>query len=147
MKKTDNKKSYIYVNCEYGFEHNVSIPCEDPVSELVYILIIRHNLPIYVEKELTEDLQKFIKECSTEYFNEETTKLITDAKENKINLEDITKEWENIFKEEMAEYGECRCASDDELFATAYHKMVHSPALETMLQLEHMYSKTVRQKN
>lgn len=46
----------------------------------------------------------------------------------------------------MAEYGERRCASDEELFATAYHKMVHSPALETMLQLEHMYSKTVRLK-
>ncbi|KAJ8986234.1 hypothetical protein NQ317_009940 [Molorchus minor] len=49
-------------------------------------------------------------------------------------------------KEEMAEYGERRCASDEELFATAYHKLVHSPALETMLQLEHMYSKTVRHK-
>ncbi|XP_056630066.1 protein C12orf4 [Diorhabda sublineata] len=146
MKKMHSKKSYIYVNCEYGFEHSILIPCEDPVNELVYILIIRHNLPIYVEKELTEDIQKFIKERSTEYFNEETSKLITDAKENIINLEDITKEWENILKEEMAEYGECRCASDDELFATAYHKMVHSPALETMLQLEHMYSKTVRQK-
>lgn len=46
----------------------------------------------------------------------------------------------------MAEYGECRCASDDELFATVYHKMVHSPALETMLQLEHTYSKSVRHK-
>lgn len=46
----------------------------------------------------------------------------------------------------MSEYGERRCASDEELFATAYHKMVHSPALETMLQLEHMYSKTVIQK-
>lgn len=46
----------------------------------------------------------------------------------------------------MAEYGERRCASDDELFATVYHKMVHSPALETMLQLEHTYSKTVRLK-
>lgn len=46
----------------------------------------------------------------------------------------------------MTEYGERRCASDEELFATAYHKMVHSPALETILQLEHMYSKTVIQK-
>lgn len=47
---------------------------------------------------------------------------------------------------EIVEFGERRCASDEELFATAYHKLVHSPALETMLQLEHMYSKTVRQK-
>lgn len=46
----------------------------------------------------------------------------------------------------MVEYGEKRCASDEELFATAYHKLVHSPALETMLQFEHMLSKTIRQK-
>lgn len=44
----------------------------------------------------------------------------------------------------MTEYAEHRCATDDELFATAYHKMVHSPALETILQLEHTYSKSVR---
>lgn len=46
----------------------------------------------------------------------------------------------------MIDYGERRCASDEELFATAYHKMVHSPALETMLQLEHMYALTVKEK-
>lgn len=49
-------------------------------------------------------------------------------------------------EQETAEYGERRCASDEELFATAYHKMVHSPALETMLHLEHMYAQTVRQR-
>ncbi|XP_028131474.1 protein C12orf4 homolog [Diabrotica virgifera virgifera] len=146
MEKLHPKKSYIYINTNYGIEQNVSIPCDDPVSELVHILMIKHNLPVYVVNELTEDLEHFIKERSTEYFNDESTNLINETRENKINLEEITKEWEKVLKEEMAEYGERRCASDDELFATAYHKMVHSPALETMLQLEHMYSKTVRQK-
>ncbi|CAH1098659.1 unnamed protein product [Psylliodes chrysocephalus] len=146
MEREHSKNSYIYVNSEYGFEHNIVIPCEDPISELVHIMILKHNLPIYVELELNQDVEKFIKERSTDYFNEETTKMIEEAKENKINLEEITKKWEKVLKEEMAEYGECRCASDDELFATAYHKMVHSPALETMLHLEHMYSQTVRQK-
>lgn len=47
----------------------------------------------------------------------------------------------------MAEYGERRCASNEELFATIYHKMVHSPVLETMLQLEHMYTQVVRKKS
>ena len=46
----------------------------------------------------------------------------------------------------MAEHGERKCASDEELFATAYHKMVHSPALETMLQWEHRYAQTVKNK-
>lgn len=52
----------------------------------------------------------------------------------------------NVFFKETVEYGERRCASDEELFATAYHKMVHSPALETMVHLEHMYAQTVRQR-
>lgn len=59
---------------------------------------------------------------------------------------DIIKRWEKLIREETAEYGEKRCASDEELFATAYHKMVHSPALETMVHLEYMYAETVRQK-
>lgn len=46
----------------------------------------------------------------------------------------------------MSDYGEKRCASNEELFATVYHKMVHSPALDTMLQLEYMYAQTVRKK-
>ncbi|KAJ8923721.1 hypothetical protein NQ315_010302 [Exocentrus adspersus] len=137
------RQSFIYINTEHSFEAHIVIPFEDSVEELAHILIVRHNLPIHVERELTEDLSKFIDERSIEYYNEETTKLIDEAKQNQINIDDVTKEWEKLIKEEMTEYGERRCASDEELFATAYHKMVHSPALETMLQLEHMYSKTV----
>lgn len=29
---------------------------------------------------------------------------------------------------------------DSELFSTVYHKLVHSPALETILKVEHAYS-------
>lgn len=110
------------------------------------------------------EISKFIKECSLDYFNEETSNIITNAKEKKLNLDEIIREWEQVIKKvcmffivmiieshnfclkEVTEYAQQRCASDSELFATAYHKMVHSPALETMLQLEYMYSRTVRQK-
>lgn len=36
--------------------------------------------------------------------------------------------------------------SDEELFAIAYHKLVHSPVLETMLQLEHTYAQAIRER-
>jgi hypothetical protein len=36
-------------------------------------------------------------------------------------------------------------ATDEELFSTVYHKLVHSPALETMLQVEHSYALAVRE--
>lgn len=91
-------------------------------------------------------MSEFIVDVSITFNNEKSTEVIDKARNGEINIDETTQEWEKIMKEEMAEFGERRCASDEELFATAYHKMVHSPALETMLQLEHMYSKTVRNK-
>lgn len=105
--------------------------------------MIENNVLI---SELIQTLSEFVIDNSVKFNNEKSTEVIDKARNTEINIEETTKEWEKIMKEEMAEFGERRCASDEELFATAYHKMVHSPALETMLQLEHMYSKTVRTK-
>lgn len=88
---------------------------------------------------------EFITKEEEFFYNTNTTQLI-DTKKDDSTIEDVIKEWEKIVRDETAEYGEKRCASDEELFATAYHKMVHSPALETMVHLEHMYAETVRQK-
>lgn len=90
-----------------------------------------------------KQLDDFIRAQETKNYDEETDLLVHTGKDS---LEEVTKEWETWMREEMADFGEKRCASDEELFATAYHKMVHSPALETMLQLEHMYAQTVRQR-
>ncbi|RZB40390.1 C12orf4 -like [Asbolus verrucosus] len=141
-----NQYKFVYLHNNSTIEADITIPFEESVEELAHVLILKNNLPIFVEEDLIQHVSKFINESSLQYCNEQTTELIDNAKNNKINIEEMTKEWEKLMKEEMAEYGERRCASDEELFATAYHKMVHSPALETMLQLEHMYSKTVRTK-
>ncbi|XP_050315121.1 protein C12orf4 homolog [Anthonomus grandis grandis] len=140
------KLDIIYINDKYGIEHSLLIPYEDSLEELAHILILKYNLPIYVEKELTHHLKDFIEEQTKEYYEELTTTFINKARKKELDLEEITKEWEKTMKEEMVEFGEKRCASDEELFATAYHKLVHSPALETMLQFEHVYAKAVRQK-
>jgi hypothetical protein len=47
--------------------------------------------------------------------------------------------------QETVEYAEPHGATDEELFSTVYHKLVHSPALETMLQVEHSYALAVRE--
>lgn len=47
--------------------------------------------------------------------------------------------------QETVEYTEPHGATDEELFSTVYHKLVHSPALETMLQVEHSYALAVRE--
>lgn len=47
--------------------------------------------------------------------------------------------------QETVEYTEPHGATDEELFSTVYHKLVHSPALESMLQVEHSYALAVRE--
>ncbi|CAG9767997.1 unnamed protein product [Ceutorhynchus assimilis] len=141
-----DQQDFTYINDQHGIELSILIPYEDSIEELAHILIIKHNLPLYIEKELTEHIFEFIEARSSEYFEELSKSIVNKAKDHEIDFEEVTKEWEKVMREEMVEFGEKRCASDEELFATAYHKLVHSPALETMLQLEHMYSKSVRQK-
>lgn len=140
-----SEKNFLYINEKYSIETNITIPFSGCIEELVHILITRYSLPNFVEKNILEDLEKFVNEKNDEYYNNKTTNLINNGKENNISIDEIIKEWEKFMKEEISEYGEKRCASDEELFATAYHKMVHSPALETMVQREHEYSKLVRQ--
>lgn len=64
-------------------------------------------------------------------------------KNSELNVEGIVKNWEKMFKENVMEFAEQKGTSDEEVFAAAYHKLVHSPALETILQVENSYAKTV----
>lgn len=70
-------------------------------------------------------------------------KLIDQLKNSEINVEGVIKTWEKSFKDNVVEFAEQKGTSDEEVFAAAYHKLVHSPALETILQVENSYAKTV----
>lgn len=64
-------------------------------------------------------------------------------KNNELNVDGIVKNWEKLFKENVIDFAEQKGSSDEEVFAAAYHKLVHSPALETIMQVESAYAKTV----
>lgn len=64
-------------------------------------------------------------------------------KNNELNVDGIVKNWEKLFKENVVDFAEQKGSSDEEVFAAAYHKLVHSPALETIMQVESAYAKTV----
>lgn len=49
--------------------------------------------------ELIDDLTNFINNRSTEYYNEEISQIINDAKQNKVSIDDVAKEWEKLMKE------------------------------------------------
>lgn len=77
------------------------------------------------------------------FHNNRDGKLIDQLKNSEINVEGVIKNWQKLFKENVVEFAEQKGTSDEEVFAAAYHKLVHSPALETILQVENSYAKTI----
>ncbi|XP_044753431.1 protein C12orf4 [Coccinella septempunctata] len=138
--------SYSNESFDKLIEKEIPIPFNESVEELAHILITKYELPKYIETLLVEDLTLFINSKEKELYDTYSEDKISKAKEDTKFLDDLTKQWETLFKDETAEYAEKKCASDEELFASAYHKLVHSPALETILSVEHLYAKAVRRR-
>lgn len=130
-------------NQEFTLEIPLKIPFNGSVKELVHRIMSSFKLPCYVETDLLNSLDAFIKKNTLKFYDDKSEKLIDAAKEGRLDVEDIIKNWEKIYKQETADYAEPLGTTDEELFAAAYHKLVHSPSLEPILQAEHKYGKDV----
>ncbi|CAH0720983.1 unnamed protein product, partial [Brenthis ino] len=127
----------------YTLEVPMEIPYAGSTRELVQRLINMFNLPVYIEDDLNEKLAQFVSEETKTFHNERDAKLLDQLKNNELNVDGIVKNWEKLFKENVVDFAEQKGSSDEEVFAAAYHKLVHSPALETIMQVESAYAKTV----
>jgi len=53
---------------------------------------------------------------------------------------DYVNSWANNFKEEHSKYCQTSDMNEDVTFAEIYHSLIHSAALETLLQLDNTYA-------
>lgn len=90
--------------------------------------------------ELNDALSNFVKNQSEEYFNNSNDNLIEKAKSGEIDVEEVVKNWEKCYKDKVSEFAEQKGATDEEVFAGAFHQLVHSPALVAILQVESSYA-------
>ncbi|XP_050681832.1 protein C12orf4 homolog [Leptidea sinapis] len=127
----------------FKLEVPVDIPYDGSSGELVQRIIKMFRIPVFLEDELNEKLSHFISEETKTFHNDRDEKLINQLKNGELNLEGIIKNWEKSFKDNVLEYAEQKGSSDEEVFAAAYHKLVHSPALDTIMQVESSYANTV----
>ncbi|XP_053619712.1 protein C12orf4 homolog isoform X2 [Plodia interpunctella] len=127
----------------FKLEIPVEIPYAGCTRELVQRVINMFHIPVYLEDDLNEKLADFVTSETKNFHNERDAKLINQLKNSELNVDGIVKNWERMFKENVMEFAEQKGTSDEEVFAAAYHKLVHSPALETILQVENSYAKTV----
>lgn len=130
-------------NEEYNLEIPLRIPYNGSVKELMHRIMTSFKLPCYVEKDLLDSLQVAVKELTLKFYDERAEKLIDAACSGDLDVEEIIKNMEKAYKQKTVEYAEPMGTTDEELFAAAYHRLVHSPSLEPILQAEHKYGKDV----
>ena len=56
------------------------------------------------------------------------------------DVEELAKQWTELFNTEVLQYAKPNEASDGEVFANIYHSLAHSPLAATMIQLEHSHA-------
>ncbi|XP_063971996.1 protein C12orf4 homolog [Diachasmimorpha longicaudata] len=130
-------------NENYTLEIPIKIPYRGNVTEFAYRVMSSFKLPPYVETDLMNSLAEAVDKWTQEYYDERDDKLIDAAINGELDVEKIVKEWEKAYKTKTVEYAEPIGTTDEELFAAAYHRLVHSPSLDPILQAEHKYGKDV----
>ncbi|XP_045780598.1 protein C12orf4 homolog [Maniola jurtina] len=148
LQNTTKTFKFSYPTCTnedllFKLEVPVEIPHGGSTRELVQRVLKMFHIPVYLEDELNEKLAEFVAEETKKFHNERDAKLLDQLKNSELNIEGIVKNWEKLFKENVIDFAEQKGSSDEEVFAAAYHKLVHSPALDTILQVEANYAKTV----
>ncbi|KAJ8319300.1 hypothetical protein KUTeg_004391 [Tegillarca granosa] len=132
----------------------VVIPQKQTVNDLVGRLVAAHNIPCYVIEEaklknvvlnsdLTSKLEKFIIE-ETDKLHDENAKTAVDKVINgEKNIDDLVEQWTKAYTQEVKKYAKPEEITEEQKFSEVYHKLIHSPALDTLLNLEHTYCLTM----
>ncbi|XP_068810212.1 ferry endosomal RAB5 effector complex subunit 3 isoform X1 [Struthio camelus] len=114
-------------------------PVQENINHLHGRLILLHNLPCFIENDLKQLLNKFIEEETIKDYDREAEMALEAVKSGKVDINQLADTWAKAYKETTLEYAKPEETSWDEDFADVYHDLIHSPASETLLNLEHNY--------
>ncbi|CAG7726356.1 unnamed protein product, partial [Allacma fusca] len=117
----------------------VELPFEETkIPEFTQLIITSFDLPIIVEDDIAKKLSEFVEKENLNYL----TKI---WKIDEDNVDQNIKVWEQSFRDETLQYNPPEVVGDDEVFAEAYHSLVHSPMLGTLLRKESALNSTIRE--
>ncbi|XP_074125328.1 ferry endosomal RAB5 effector complex subunit 3 isoform X1 [Sminthopsis crassicaudata] len=121
----------------------LTVPLKFPVKEnpnnLHGRLMLLHNLPCFIESDLKKSLSQFIEEESLRDYDREAEAALEALRSGEVDLHQLTSAWAKTYAETTLEHARPEEPSWDEDFADVYHDLIHSPASETLLNLEHNY--------
>ncbi|KAK6488281.1 protein C12orf4-like protein [Huso huso] len=145
-----NKGKVVTTEREFRFEFKagkqscvLSVPVEFPVqdnaSDLHGRLMLLHSLPCFVEKNLKDALSKFIEVGTNKDYDREAELALERLRTGEVDTDLLTNAWAKAYSDTTLEHARPEEPSWDEDFADVYHDLIHSPASETLLNLEHNY--------
>ncbi|XP_019781510.2 ferry endosomal RAB5 effector complex subunit 3 isoform X1 [Tursiops truncatus] len=117
----------------------LKFPVQENASHLHGHLMLLHNLPCFIEKDLKEALSQFIEEESLKDYDRDAEAALEAVKSGEVDLHQLASTWAKAYAETTLEHARPEEPSWDEEFADVYHDLIHSPASETLLNLEHNY--------
>lgn len=124
-----------------SFEINIEVPyfgCSEGICERLFK---EKKIPIHLHKGIIRAFRMFVERENENYFDSITFDLLSSYMTGDYTFKHITELWESTLLKNNDDNGKEKLVTDDsELFSTVYHKLVHSPALETILQVENSYS-------
>nr|XP_020036193.1 protein C12orf4 homolog isoform X2 [Castor canadensis] len=114
-------------------------PVQENASHLHGRLMLLHSLPCFIEHDLKEALSQFIEEESLRDYDREAEASLDAVKSGEVDLHQLAGTWAKAYAETTLEHARPEEPSWDGDFADVYHGLIHSPASETLLNLEHNY--------
>lgn len=123
----------------YKLKVPMKIPLDGSIKELGYRIMSSFKLPCHIEPDLMTALETFVNQKTLKFYDDKADSCVERAKNGELDVEDIIRRWERWYKQTTVEYAEPIGTTDEELFAAAYHRLVHSPSLEPILQAEHSF--------
>ncbi|XP_064618656.1 protein C12orf4 homolog [Lineus longissimus] len=118
----------------------VTIPMEQSVEDLTGRLVKAHNLPCYVEEDLSERLRDFVDQNTKQFYDKNSVEAIRKVQDGEVDVDNLVERWAKAFSQEVKEYAKPEEITNEQLFSEVYHSLIHSEALETLLNLEHTYA-------
>ncbi|KAL2776996.1 protein C12orf4 isoform b [Daubentonia madagascariensis] len=117
----------------------LQFPVQENASHLHGRLMLLHSLPCFIENDLKEALSQFIEEESLRDYDRDAEASLEAVKSGEVDLHQLASTWAKAYAETTLEHARPEEPSWDEDFADVYHDLIHSPASETLLNLEHNY--------
>ena len=122
---------------EHVLKVNLKIPLKGSIRELTNRMITSHNIPSYISSDLYRTLDAFIHQKTKGFNNSNYTKMHEAMQQSGVK-EHLQQDCSKVFS--LNNDCEKSTCGVDSTWSDIYHQLIHSPALESMLQMEHKYN-------